>query len=129
MRLRLVYTDLSEWDGAPEEYASSPDRDVLILWVEPRPGERVQVSGWDHYGVSVMPDRVRVVRWKDRESYERDGVTLDRVAGMGAYHDWALDGTLIASGDYMPLDRLPACDVVRPGRWVPDDVAREAGIL
>ena len=129
MTLALVYTNLSEWSGPPEEFGTSPERDVLILWVEPRPGERVQVSGWDHYGVSVMPDRVRVTRWKDRESYERDGVTLDSVAGMGAFQEWGADGALLVSGDYVPLARLPACEVVRHGRWVDDDVAREAGIL
>jgi hypothetical protein len=122
----ILYTDLTRWRG--EDVAKSPDRDVLILWVEPVPGQRVQVSGWDHYGVSYLPDRTRVVRWKDAESYDRDG-SLDPHAGQGAYQEWAPDGTLIMSGKYVPLSRLPSSEIVRHGRWVDDGVAREAGIL
>jgi hypothetical protein len=129
MTLKLVYIDLTEWDGTPEEYQASPVKDVLILWVYPCEDQKVQVSGWDHYGVSVLSDGIRVARWKDVESYERDGMTLDLAAGLGAYTTWTHEGEMLESTDYMPYEELPPCDAVRHGRWVDDDVAREAGIL
>jgi hypothetical protein len=129
MRLELVFTDLTTWQGAAPEYARAPLKDVLILWVFPREGERVQVSGWDHYSVRVIGDTTHVARWKDAESFDRDG-SLDPYAGMGAVQAWR-GGELVLSTPYALFDggafrHLP---YVRHGRWVPDDVARAAGIL
>lgn len=125
MWFQLLYTDLVEWTG--EDIASSPVQDVIKLIVVPRVGEKMVVSGWDHYGVTQAADRVRVIRWKDDDATDADGVP-DLFAGKGAYHEW-IGKELTYSSPYMSRHDLPQPHTVRHGRWVEDNIARLAGIL
>lgn len=121
MRLRVLFADLSQWQGEADEYEHAQRIGVLRVSVEhPEPGKFVKFSGWDHYGVDTTGGLVKIGVWKtddENDPYFRQGM----------FWTFWPDGRQERSV-YLPLDRMPSFPVVRRGQWVSDEIARSAGL-
>jgi hypothetical protein len=114
--VRVLYADLTTWEGDAEQFDESPCRGVLKIVLD-----GVTFSGWDHYGVMVDGLRTLVGVWKTDDA-------ADPYFGQGMV--WTFGpGRAQERTPYMPNAELPDFKVTRRGQWVTDDVARSVGLL
>jgi len=110
--IRVIYSDLSEWQGSSAEWKDSPDKGILVAVVFLNPPYKIRLEGWKEYGCFETEGSVHV----GMRSFDPPDAWL--------YH---IDkASLRDTGGVIPLENYPTCLVNRPGKFVADSVFAEA---
>lgn len=127
-----TYKDKSQYSSEEYEWSDLPADNFIKLIIMLPAGGRMLVSGWDFYALKLLPNGLRISYWKDVIANDIDGNPMyEPYLDKGGFREFYDDGTANAvtytDADIIKKD-IPGIDI-KAGIWVPDELAKELGIL